>query len=487
MKKLIIIFIVVSTNVFAQEYPKVILKGDYPDPTIVRDGEDYYMTHSPFYYMPGFLIWHSQDLVNWEPIVRAVSEYEGSAMAPELIKYEGRFYLYFPSDGTNWVAWADNIMGPWSRPIDLKVGGIDPGHIADEDGNRYLYLNDGWVIKLSEDGLSTVGEKHKKYDGWEFPKDWITEGMWLESPKLVFKDGYYYMTSAQGGTAGPPTSHMAVSARSKNVLGPWENSPYNPSVHTYDASENWWSKGHGTIIDDVNGNWWIVYHAYENGYYTLGRQTLIEPIEWTSDGWYKTSKTAHVVNSDNKIKHGIELSDDFNSTQLGLQWTFWKSYNSKQFCLDGKVITLIGKGKTVADANLMLTTPTKKTYTTQVDVEVSKKSQAGLLLFYSEEAFVGLVSDGETWFIYSDVNNVRKIPNNSGKNFRVKILNDENNCTFLVSKDGQKWDVVAENINVSTMHHNSYLGFYALRPAIVCMGKGISRFDNFICEGNVDL
>ena len=112
--------------------------------------------------------------------------------------------------------------------------------------------------------------------------------MCLESPKLNEHNGYYYLTSAQGGTAGPATSHMVVSARSKSVTGPWENSPYNPIVHTYSATDSWWSKGHGTLIDDVNGNWWIVYHAYANGYHTLGRSTLIEPIEWTEDGWYRT-------------------------------------------------------------------------------------------------------------------------------------------------------------------------------------------------------
>ena len=288
MKRIVFIIgvLIMTLKINAQEYPKVILPGDYPDPTIVRDGADYYMTHSPFFYAPGFLIWHSQDLVNWQPVCRAIPEHKGSAMAPDLIKYNGRFFLYWPAAGTNWVSYADNIRGPWSEPIDLKVGGIDPGHVVGEDGKRYLYLNDGWVIGLTGDGLATVGEKRKVYDGWGFPKQWETEGMWLESPKLIHKDGYFYMTSAQGGTAGPPTSHMVVAARSKNVLGPWENSPYNPIVRTYNANDNWWSKGHGTIIDDVNGNWWVVYHAYANNFYTLGRQTLIEPIEWTKDGWY---------------------------------------------------------------------------------------------------------------------------------------------------------------------------------------------------------
>lgn len=134
------------------------------------------------------------------------------------------------------------------------------------------------------------------------------------------------MTSAEGGTAGPATSHMCVMARSKSIFGPWENSPYNPVVHTYSATDNWWSKGHGTLIDDVNGNWWMVYHAYAKGYHTLGRQTLIEPMEYSPDGWFCPTKTATSLLSDPNIKHGLNLNDDFTETSLGMQWTFWKEY-----------------------------------------------------------------------------------------------------------------------------------------------------------------
>ena len=80
-------------------YTKVILKGDYPDHSIMSDGNDYYMAHSPFYYAPGFLIWHSQDLMNWEPLCRVMPQYEGSAMAPDLLKYKDTYYIYYPAAG----------------------------------------------------------------------------------------------------------------------------------------------------------------------------------------------------------------------------------------------------------------------------------------------------------------------------------------------------------------------------------------------------
>ncbi|HAR38421.1 MAG TPA: glycosyl hydrolase family 43, partial [Porphyromonadaceae bacterium] len=463
----------------AQEYPKTILPGDYPDPTIVRDGADYYMTHSPFYYMPGFLIWHSQDLINWEPIIRAVPEYEGSAMAPDLIKHEGRFYLYFPSAGTNWVVWADDIKGPWSKPVDLRVTGIDPGHILGEDGKRYLYVNDGRMIQLSDDGLSTVGELKKAYDGWEFPKSWETEGMWLESPKFLKRDGYYYQISAQGGTAGPPTSHMVVVARSKSVHGPWENSPYNPIVHTYSVNDNWWSKGHGTIIDDVNGNWWIIYHAYANGYHTLGRQTLLEPIEWTSDGWYKLAYKAQPIVPQAQIKHGLELSDKFDGNKLWLQWTFWKEYAPESVVIKGNTLSLNAKGTSPADARKLLITATGKNYETQVEVQTAKGNKAGLVLFYNEKAYAGILADEKQFTIYKDAETSFNVSHKLGKRFFLKIENRGNTCIFSASKDNKSWTVLAEDIDVSEFHHNKYKEFYALRPALVSSGKGKALFRDF--------
>ncbi len=483
---LLLVFVILTTlDLRAQAYPQVILSGDYPDPSILRDGNDYYMTHSPFYYAPGFLIWHSQDLVNWEPVCRAVPEYKGSAMAPDLIKYKGRFYIYYPAAGTNWVVWADHITGPWSEPVDLKVGGIDPGHIADKDGNRYLFVDKGEVIRLTDDGLATIGKKQKVYDGWKYPKHWKTECMCLESPKLTYHNGYYYMTSAQGGTAGPATSHMAVSARSKNITGPWENSPYNPIVHTYSADDNWWSKGHGTLIDDVNGNWWMVFHAYAKGYHSLGRQTLIEPVEWTSDGWYHTKPTSKPIKPQKQINHGLELSDHFEGKTLGLQWTFWKEYPMKSVSLKGNSLFVEGKGTEPKDGRLLLVTPTDKNYEISAEVTVGKNNTAGLLLFYSEDVYVGVVSNGKTFTVYQNAEKKLEVPNKVGKHFFARIHNQGHHVSIQISKDGKEWSSLAESLDVSRMNHNNYGGFYALRPALVSLGKGKAQFNRFVYKNAV--
>ncbi|SDP15248.1 Beta-xylosidase [Mucilaginibacter sp. OK268] len=483
MIKRIILILLCTSSIFsilkAQQYPRVIIPGDYADPTIMRDGDDYYMTHSPFYYAPGFLIWHSQNLMNWEPVVRVMPEYEGSAMAPDLLKYKGRFYIYFPSAGTNWVIWADHIKGPWSKPVDLKVKGIDPGHIVGEDGKRYLYVNEGEVIQLTDDGLATMGEKKKVYKGWQYPKKWNTECMCLESPKLLFKDGYYYLTSAEGGTAGPATSHMAVVARAKSVNGPWENSPYNPLIHTYSDTDNWWSKGHGTLIDDVNGNWWIVYHAYAKGYHTLGRQTLIEPIEWTKDGWPRPKATTTPIIPKKNIPNGMPLSDNFDHKELGLQWTFWKENAAKAVSIENQSLLISAKGTSPADGRLLLTTATDKNYETQVEIKPGKGNTAGLILFYNEKAYAGVLSDGKQITVYKNAEEKIGLPAKFSNTFFLKIQNRGNSCTFLASRDGKTWTTLAANVDVSSMNHNKYHGFYALRIGLISAGKGVASFKQF--------
>jgi xylan 1,4-beta-xylosidase len=333
MKKTVVITIVIiqlsivanaqyqtSTNVNGEGYyANPIFAGDYPDPSLIRDGDDYYIVHSSFEYYPGLLIWHSKDLINWTPVTNALHKYVGSVWAPDLVKYKNKYYIYFPANNEIYVVTANSISGPWSDPIDLKINNIDPGHFIDENGKRYLYSANGGYVPLSDDGLSVIGETKHVYNGWPIPRDWTIECFCLEGPKITKRGDYYYLTVAEGGTAGPATGHMIVSARSKSPFGPWENSPFNPIERTINNSERWWSKGHGTLFEDAKGDWWIVFHGYENGHYNMGRQTLLQPVEWSKDGWFKTPvgiKTDQPIKTPSGIASNstFSLNDDFNGT-----------------------------------------------------------------------------------------------------------------------------------------------------------------------------
>src|SRR5438128_2110509 len=170
----------------------------------------------------------------------------------------------------NWRRGFDNqrIAGPWSDPIDLELPDhIDPCHAVAEDGSRWLFLSGGDRIRLSDDGLSTVGQVEHVYDPWHYPDYWEVEGFSPEGPKIHRHGGWYYMITAVGGTAGPPTGHMVIAARSRSLHGPWENCPANPLVRTTSADQKWWSRGHASLVEGPDGSWWAVYHGYENGFW----------------------------------------------------------------------------------------------------------------------------------------------------------------------------------------------------------------------------
>jgi xylan 1,4-beta-xylosidase len=469
-------------------YQNPILGGDYPDPSVVRVGDDYYLTNSSFNYYPGLLIWHSKDLVNWEPVAHALHKYVGSVYAPDLLKYKDKYYIYFPANKTNWVVTASSPEGPWSEPVDLKIPGIDPGHIVGRDGKRYLHLSGGGFVQLSEDGLSTVGEVKKVYDGWSIPDSLDVECFCLESPKVSFRNGYYYLTVAEGGTAGPATSHLVVSARSKSPAGPWENSPYNPVVSTKSKKETWWSKGHGTLIEDTKGNSWIMFHGYENGYRTLGRQTLLEPIKWTDDQWFHVPdsiKTDEPIRkpTGEKVTHGIKLSDDFSSNKLGLQWQFFKDYEPERIQLKEGSLFLSAKGTSLSDCAPLLCIPVNHSYSLQVEVEIPDEAIAGLTLYYNQNASCGIAMNKNNLYVIRRDRTYNMGRNMMGSHGFLKLVNKENEVSMYFSSDGKDWKKADKSIEVSGYDHNTFGEFLSLRSGLFAFGKGQVRFDNFIYQG----
>ncbi len=468
-------------------YKNPVLGGDYPDPSVLRVGDDYYLTNSSFIYYPGLLIWHSKDLVNWQPVCHALHKDVGSVYAPDFVYYKGIYYIYFPAGGTNWVVTATSPEGPWSDPIDLKVGGIDPGHVV-VNGKRYLYMAGGKMVRLSADGLSTIGDVFKIYDGWKIPDSMRVECKCLEGPKATYRNGYYYLTSAEGGTAGPATSHMVISARSKSAKGPWVNSPYNPVVHTWDRKETWWSQGHGTLVDDIHGNWWIMYHGYENDYRTLGRQTLLLPIEWTDDNWFRVPKG---IKSDQLIRKpagknigdGMKRSDNFSGHTLGLQWQFFRDYDTTRIDLDEGSLYLKAKSQSLAESSPLLCIPVNHSYSLEVELSVSGGATGGITLFYNEKANAGVGMDSSYVYVFSHGDKMRMAKNDFGAHAYLKLVNDKNEVFMYYSTDGKNWHRLDKSLEVSGFNHNAFDGFLSLRTGLFSFGNGYVKFNYFAYKG----
>ena len=461
---------------------KPLLIGNWADPSIVKDGDDYYMTHSSFDYQPGLLVWHSKDLQTWRPISRAVVNHQGSIWAPEMIKHDGLFYIYYPASGGNFVVTAKHPKGPWSAPKSLSVKHIDPGHVVDKEGKRYVHLSGGRAAELSSDGLRTVTEPKKVYKGWPIPADWPIECPCLESPKLNKRGDWYYLTSAQGGTAGPATSLMVVSARSRGPLGPWENSPHNPIIRTWDRDETWWSKGHGTLVEGPRGNWFCVLHGWRNGFASLGRATLIEPIEWTEDGWFKVADR-WPEGWDKAVKIEMPLADEFDSDKLGIQWQFHRHYDPKRFKLAEGSLTLKAAGTHAGDSMPLCVMPLDRAYEIETEVEVDGGTTAGLVLFFSPEVYVGMAisSDGVVRRIQKTIKRYgwTAEPKIDRKKVELRIVNDKQDIRFYYKDSAGDWQIIQPSLEISSTHHNALGGWHAVRPGLFTTGKGQARFSHF--------
>jgi len=464
-------------------YLNPILGGDYPDPTIMRDGKDYYMTHSAFDYLPGLTVWHSTDLVNWEPISYGLTTYLGSIWAPDICKYGDLYYIYFTvSRVGNFVVTAKDPHGPWSEPHDLKIGGIDPCHIVDENGQRWLFLSGGNRVKLTADGLSTVpGMQEKVYDGWKIPEDWVTEGKSLEGPKLKKIGQYYYYMSAEGGTAGPATSHMEVVARSKSINGPWENMPDNPLIHTYSATEKWWSKGHASLIDAPDGKWWLVYHAYQNGFLNLGRQTLLEPVTFLPNGWIKAptgKKVALPIIKPVASAKPVDRLAHLNEYRIGLDWKFYKKYDPTRTSVNNGVLTLKAQGATPQESGPMMFVAGTPNYEFSVKMEKDADAVAGLTLYYNADFYVGTGFDSKKRMRWRK-GAVKGSYTHTGNNILWQKLRIQDNVvTGYYSYDGKDWKPEEWSMEVSGYDHNTLYDFQSILPGLFAYGKGDVKFSD---------
>lgn len=472
-------------------YLNPIVSGDRPDPSIIRDGDDYYMTFSTFEAYPGLVIWHSKDLINWTPINYALTQYVGSVWAPDLVKFDGRFYIYFavknPKQNTIYVIYADDMYGKWSEPVDLGLHNhIDPGHAIGEDGKRYLFLSGGDRVSLSKDGLKVLDAPQNYYKPWKYPDEWEVEGFSPEGPKIFKHKGYFYLITAIGGTAGPPTGHMVIAARSKSINGPWENCPDNPLVRSKSADELWWSRGHATIFETKEGEFWTVYHGYERGFITLGRQCLLAPISWSKNGWpifggddlSKPIKSPKILK---KSQNGIALSDDFKTSKIGIQWNFINPLpnDEARVSIKNQALEFLAFGSAPSNSAPLGFVVGDRAYEIEAEIEIEDNSWGGLLLFYDKMLYAGL-GFNSTNFITHQYGIERGKPKNPhGKRLFMRLRNRENIVSFFTSSDGNIWRKFDRGMEVSGYNHNVRGGFMMLKPAIYSCGNGKVIYRNF--------
>lgn len=298
----------------SNEFYNPILQGTYPDPSIARKGDDYYLVASSFAMFPGVPIFHSNDLVNWTQIGHVLDRKSqlkvhdtGISMgiyAPD-IRYNPHndtFYMIttqFAGDFGNIVVKTKDPRAGWSDPYKLDFGGIDPALFFDDDGKAYVIHNDEpnqgqelyqghrvikiWEYDLEKDQVIQGTDKIIVDGGVDITK----EPIWIEAPHIYKKNDRYYLMCAEGGTGG---WHSEVIFVSDDPMGPYEPAPNNPILTQRHFPQNRKNKvdwaGHADLIVGPDDEYYGVFLAIrpnEKDQVTTGRETFILPVDWSGE------------------------------------------------------------------------------------------------------------------------------------------------------------------------------------------------------------
>lgn len=403
-----------------------ILRGFNPDPSICRVGDDYYIATSTFEWYPGIQLHHSRDLVNWGFAGRPLNRPELLDMvgvpdscgvwAPCLTWNDGLFYLCYTvarrfdgnfKDTHNFLTTSSAIEGPWSAPVYLNSSGFDPSLYHAPDGRKW-YLNMVWDhrpdrtffrgITLQEFSPATSrlsGERRFIFDGSRLG---CTEG-----PHLYRFDGFYYLMTAEGGTG---YEHVVTLARSRRLEGPYEIDPAGPLVTSRSAPDHPLQRaGHGDLVEAADGHFYLVHLCSRPLPGTrrspLGRETAIQRVEKTADGWFRLSGGGPLpqvdadVGTAAKKPEAPRVRDDFNTSQLPSHYQWLRSSKPQElFSLDARpgFLRLAGRESIGSPFHQALVARRQQhfSYEAQTCVEFEPahfQQMAGLVCYYNASKF----------------------------------------------------------------------------------------------------
>ena len=342
-----------------------VISGMASDPSVVRVGQDYYLVTSTFEYFPGVPVYHSRDLVHWRLVGHALTRASqlplarltrnGGVWAATIRHHDGLFYVVTTlktEAGGNFFVTARDPAGPWSEPVRLEQGGIDPSLFFDDDGRVYLATGGGECptrICQSEIDIKT-GKRLSDIRGlWNG-----TGGSSPEGPHLYKRGGYYYLLIAEGGTE---YGHMVTVARARSPWGPFESDPHNPVLtHRNFKASPIQAAGHADLVQTQNGDWWSVFHGIRPATrmaHHIGRETLLAPVTWSDDGWPVFNGTGTVTPRMDVKTLPLQpwpaesARDDFATSQLTPAWSFVRNLDPARLSLTERPGWLRLKGSTV--------------------------------------------------------------------------------------------------------------------------------------------
>src|SRR5437588_5026558 len=459
----------------AAVYTNPVLAGDYPDPSIIRVGKDYWATATSSEWGPQFPILHSSDLVNWKIVGAVFPKRPAWAVAnfwaPEISEYQGRYYVYYvgrKKDGPLSVALAtaDKPEGPYTDHgplVSQEAGSIDPMAVTDEKAERYLiWKEDGnsrklptviWAQKLSDDGTQLSGDRRDL-----IRNDAPWEGAVVEGPFVLRRGDWFYLFYSGSGCCGRGCAYALGVARSRALLGSWEKNPANPILA---GNERWKCPGHGSIVTDERGRYFLLYHAYDaRTFVYTGREMLLDEVKFGDDDW-PTINDGKGPSSGAPSPSGITQTrtersffDDFNGTRLQPGWQ-WPQANEPSVRLDpanGGQLVLTAAGDHTSDpiGAVLAWSTTAGDYeaTTVIDTRGLKLGAfAGLSAFGDPANALGLaVGEGKAVLWQREKSQHKTVAETGGVIWPSVYLrltaSGGDSFQFAVSSDGVTWKTV---------------------------------------------
>ena len=496
-------------TVFEQPLPRghfrnPILAGFYPDPSICRVGDDYYLINSTFSYFPGIPIFHSKDLVNWKQLGHVIDrptqlKYDGLGItrgifAPAISHHDGTFYVVctMVDAGGNFLMTAKDPAGPWSDPVWLDFDGIDPSLFFDDDGRAWMVNNGNppdnkplyeghraiWIQEFDVAARRMIGPRSIIVNGGV---DLSKKPVWIEGPHLYKRDGWYYLCCAEGGTS---IEHSQVILRSKSPTGPFEPWNNNPILTQRDLDGTVphavTCTGHADLVIGPDGNWWSVFLAcrpFAKELWTTGRETFLLPVRWTDDGWpqilpsgervpyvVKSPNAANVSANTTPLTGNFTWRDEFDGPKLSPLWimirtpkeTWWNvGDRDGQLTLVPRADELSGKdnpsflGRRLQHA--------KFDAEISLDIPGDVNTSAGLVALQNENHYFYLGARQENGAVKVFLERANgKEPEviasttiGSAKRVKLKLTANETRLTFSAADaDTDDWKAVASEIDV---------------------------------------
>ena len=557
MKKVIIIMTLIvasfiSADAFSADqkafYYNPILAGFYPDPSICRVGDDYYLVNSTFAYFPGIPVFHSRDLVNWKLIGHVMDRVEQMNLeglgvsegifAPAIRFHDGLFYITctLVGAGGNYVVTAQNPAGPWSNPVWLpQIDGIDPSLFFDQDGKAYIVYNS--VAPNNRplyEGHRTIRMYQFDYEKLKVisPEIILVNGgtdiskkpIWIEGPHIFRKDNFYYLICAEGGTSW---EHSEVVFRSEQVTGPYVPYAKNPILTQRHLDPNRphpiTCTGHADLVMTPAGDWWAVFLGcrpylpeYE-GYFNTGRETFMAPVKWI-DGWpvidpdhaeIQYSYPLPIIlekpiKADIPYSGNFRIRDDFDSETLDLYWVFLRTPHTKWYSLSdrrGSLAIQLRPETCSGKSNPSFIGRRQQhlcgSVSTAMDfVPVSEFEKAGLLVFQNEKHYYFLgksIEKGEPVVqLYKTDTLLASHKIGEGRNIRLKVVADGAEYSFYYATKQEEWILLKDKVDARFLSTRVAGGFVGCMYAMYATSSGkassnVAYFDWFEYVGDDEI